>query len=214
MSEARTQACFLLVLTASVTIFFCPTVYAQAVCQVTITHDYPKQTSPSQRISIASHVSGTCTSPFMTINSYSVRVDVTNPNRALISSNSTFSGYGSETFSVTVINSVTTPSSPTEWSLDFLVYVFAGDATEPSYTKAETVGIQVGPSVTSSEVLTLTAVLTTMVHPIIATTETLTESLLPQTTLQSILVLLLLAVVAVSIVLSRSRKRMDQTRVY
>jgi len=207
---------FLLLVSTSLLIgLINPTVQAQVTCQIAIAHDYPRQAVPGQRIQVATHVSGSCISPFVTINTYTVRVDATDAG-AIVSSNSSFSGYESESFSVTIINSVVAPSMSRTWSLSLIIYVFAGDSTEPSYTRTDTVPIRVGQSSATSEMFTLTTILLSTVRPSVTVTQTesVAENILPQGVLQSMALILLVMIIGVSIALRKRRSYEERTRVY
>ena len=191
-------------------------VHAQVSCQVNATENYPRQVLPGQRARISTLVAGSCVSPFETIDSYVVRVDITSMSRAILSSNSSFTGYGSQTFSVTVLNTITAPLTTTSWTLGVNVYVSVTGAGEPNFSRTDFIVIQVGVPPTTATISTITTLLLTTIQPRTTTTQTEAANLseIPSDTLEGLAILLSLIVLALAIVVIKSRKHHEKTRVY
>jgi hypothetical protein len=191
-------------------------VHAQFPCRVNVTFDYPKQVMPAQPIHIATFATGSCASLYTIVDSYSVRVDVTDQSGWMVSSNSSNTGYGSQTFALTVLNSAVAPTFATTWILTLRVYVFAAGVSTPSYSTVASAVIQVG-GINTAQVVSVTSILLTTVQPKIVTTQTVTivQSPLSRTTVQGLAIILAVAVVVFSLLLKNVREgREEKTRVY
>lgn len=212
MRVGRPAAVFLLLL---VWIMAAGRVDAQVSCQVTATENYPQQVAPGASVTIATLVAGQCFSAFYTIDSYVVRVDITSPySAAVLASNSAFTGYGSQTFSTTVSNQVTAPTSPTSWMLQVHVYVSVTGAGQPNYSSIDTITIQVGAPPTAPS--TITTMQQTTIQPTTTSTqiETVYSSTIPPDTLEALAILLTIVAVALSFALMKTRKPREKTKVY
>jgi len=188
-------------------------VRAQTSCQVTATENYPRQALPGASLQVATLVAGQCFSALVTIDSYVIRVDITNPYSAVLSSNSSFTGYGSQVFSTTVLNTVTAPTSPTSWSLKVHVYVSVTGDQEPDYSSIDTIIIQVGSPFTPSTITTVVQITT---QPTTETTQTeiVYSSTVPSQALEGLAILLTMIALTLTIALAKSRRRYEKTRVY
>ncbi len=102
-------------------------------CQVgNISYAIPSQAAPHQRIETATSVKGSCASNGEDY--YSIRVDLIDaPSSSIVSSNSTPIGYSATNFSVTVENTVITPSNNGTWHIDVDVYVIRAGGTSGFY---------------------------------------------------------------------------------
>lgn len=192
------------------------TVHAQFPCRVNVTFDYPKQVMPAEPVHIASFVSGSCASLYTIVDYYSVRVDVTDQSGSMVSSNSSNTGYGSEAFALTIVNSALAPTFATTWILTLRVYVFAAGVSTPSYSTVASAVIQVG-GINAAKVVSVTTILLTTVQPKMVTTRTVTtvQSQLSQTMVQSLAIILAVMVVVFSLHLKSVRDgRKEKTRVY
>jgi len=104
-----------------------------ARCQVSkVAYSIPQEAAPAQSIQTRTTVAGSCYSDGEDY--YSVRVDVIDvPSSAIWSSNSTPIGYNATNFTVTVENTVTTPSNNGSWRINLDVYVIRAGGTSGSY---------------------------------------------------------------------------------
>ena len=104
-----------------------------ARCQVSkVAYSIPQEAAPAQSIQTRTTVTGSCYSDGEDY--YSVRVDVIDvPSSAIWSSNSTPIGYNATNFTVTVENTVTTPSNNGSWHINLNVYVIRAGGTSGSY---------------------------------------------------------------------------------
>ena len=106
---------------------------ATARCQVgRVAYSIPRRADPGQRIETATTVRGSCVSDGEDY--YSVRVDLIDaPSSSIVSSNSTPIGYNATNFTVTVDNTVTTPTNNATWHINLNVYVIRAGGTGGSY---------------------------------------------------------------------------------
>ena len=138
---ARTALCSCLILAVLFSMISSFNVAGQSCHQVTVSSNYAKQAAPNEQVQVTTTIAGSCTSG--PEDYFSARVDVTDSvSKALLSSNSVPIGYSVTNFSVSVQNSVTTPSSNLTWLIDIDSYLII-DAQE-SHLNSTTGSIVVG----------------------------------------------------------------------
>jgi hypothetical protein len=121
-----------------------------ARCQIThVSYSIPQQAAPSQQITSATNVAGSCVSDGEDY--YSVRVDLVDASTAsIVNSNSTPIGYNATYFNATVENIATTPPNNGTWNVITMVYVVRAGGTGGSYlldyTSSSNATIQIGGS--------------------------------------------------------------------